>query len=272
MTLTESRPGVADSGEHIASALGLDCLVIDRLAWSRRAPLEHLFTAGDGQGKEILFAGAGDALRDRLLVTGIAGDSAWGGDPATTNGDLARSNHSGLSLTEYRLHAGFLHLPLPQMGLRQHADLTRLSRAPELIPWRVEGRYSRPIPRRIVEEAGIDREAFGRRKTGASIRFMRGEDPWSRAGRAAFVTWLRAQGNAHGANRSAWFAAAARLALRDRALRLATGRRGLVQRLMLKVSKRLSRRLDELDITDLAFVWAIECVRALYPLQTRQSH
>jgi hypothetical protein len=35
-------------------------------------------------------------------------------------------------------------------------------------PWRVGGRYDRPIARRIAEEGGIPRQAFGQRKSAAA--------------------------------------------------------------------------------------------------------
>lgn len=266
MTLTESRPGIPDSGEHIAAALGLDCRVIERLAWQQQTHLEPLFIAADGQGKEILFAGASDASKNRVLVTGVAGDSAWGSNDVARNGDLARSNHSGLSLTEYRLHAGFLHLPVPFMGLRQHADLTRLSQAPELAAWDVGGRYSRPIPRRVVEESGVDRNTFGRRKTGASVRFMIGEDPWSRVGRMEFASWLRSDASGQPAGQTTWIAATVGLALRDFAQRRAIGASRMTRVLLGKLSRRLSSWLGNRGINDLAFLWATDRVRARYPM------
>src|SRR5437899_6110852 len=41
-----------------------------------------------------------------------------------------------------------------------------------MTPWAIPGRYNRPICRRIVEAAGVPREAFGIRKKAASVLFF----------------------------------------------------------------------------------------------------
>jgi hypothetical protein len=77
---------------------------------------------------------------------------------------------SGASLMEYRLVAGFLQCPVPMIGGRQIADLRRLGRAAELAPWSIGGDYDRPVARRIIEEAGVPRDAFGTQKRGLVMR------------------------------------------------------------------------------------------------------
>jgi hypothetical protein len=67
---------------------------------------------------------------------------------------------AGASLAEFRLRVGFVHFPVPQSHHRLLPDLQRLSASVEMVPWRIGGEYDRPIPRRIVEEAGIPRELF----------------------------------------------------------------------------------------------------------------
>lgn len=43
-------------------------------------------------------------------------------------------------------------------------SIARISLSDEMSPWRLGTTYDRPIPRRIVEEAGVEREAFGQHK------------------------------------------------------------------------------------------------------------
>jgi hypothetical protein len=76
---------------------------------------------------------------------------------------------AGLGLTEYRLSAGFLHAPMAFWGARQISDIVRLSNSRELEPWDLPSRYSRPVRRRIVEESGVPRDAFGVVKQAGSV-------------------------------------------------------------------------------------------------------
>jgi hypothetical protein len=92
----------------------------------------------------------------------------WDKDANGASKDFVRGDPSGLSLTEYRLWANFLHCPIPFWGARQSADIIRLSNMQTMSEWDVDGDYSRPICRRIVESAGVPRELFGRKKKAAS--------------------------------------------------------------------------------------------------------
>ncbi|MEO6256244.1 MAG: hypothetical protein ABIO69_05490 [Sphingomicrobium sp.] len=275
-THDESRPGTRDDGVEIARILGVDCVMVDRLAWKGRPAPEPLFLAADAQGKEVMLAGIPLDLNRRVMLTGHGGDRAWSKEfhprrlpayPALKPGppaSLAGRWHSGLSMTEYRLHQGYIHLPAPFMGLRQIADLHTLSESDEMAPWDVAGSYSRPICRRIVEQAGVPRNLFGTAKTGASIRFLRGEDSWSASGKRAFFGWLRLHGADHGMSRRAL--AQVRLLLRAQDVALSLGRLkpAFAGRRMRTVAIRLARRIKQSGLNDLAFIWAIDSVRKSY--------
>src|SRR2546425_4606452 len=127
----------------------------------------------------------------RSLVTGYHGDQMWSKRPRTTSADIVRGDQSGLSLSEYRLWAGFIHLPVPFLGVRQIGDVSALSRSPAMAPWDVRGTYSRPICRRIVETAGVPRDAFGARKQTASVLFFERGDMLSPRSLAQDGAWLR---------------------------------------------------------------------------------
>jgi hypothetical protein len=58
---------------------------------------------------------------------------------------------------------------VPFWGARHIHELVAISRGPSMKPWDVGGEYTRPICRRIVEGAGVAREAFGRRKLAGSV-------------------------------------------------------------------------------------------------------
>ena len=69
------------------------------------------------------------------MLTGFHGDMVWDKHAKALAPDIIRSDQSGLSLTEYRLWTGFLHLPLPFVGVRQIEDIHAISHDPEMAPW-----------------------------------------------------------------------------------------------------------------------------------------
>src|SRR5205807_1788478 len=77
------------------------------------------------------------------------------------------------------------------LGVRQIGDVSALSRSSAMAPWDVPGAYSRPICRRIVEPAGVPRDAFGVRKQTASVLFFERDDMLSPGSLAEYGEWLR---------------------------------------------------------------------------------
>jgi hypothetical protein len=264
MTHNESRPDVPDDGSIVARALDLNCFVVNRLAWKDRPLLEPLFLAGDAQGKDIMLAGAHSELRRTVLLTGHAGDSAWSLSPHRFGETMGRAAHSGLSLTEYRLHAGFIHLPAPFMGLRQQPDLVSLSRSAEMSPWKVGHAYDRPICRRILEEAGVARDVFGVAKTGASIRFLSGEDAWSQRGKHALFAWLRKHRADYGLKRQSLLRARLFLWTLELTLLLQRKTPALLRGHLRAGARVLAQMIQRSGLNDLAFFWAMDTVRKSY--------
>jgi hypothetical protein len=264
ITHDESRPGECDDGIAIASALGLECILVDRLAWKSQTLLEPLFLAADAQGKEIMIAGAAGELSDKVLITGHGGDTAWSMHRESCGEFLARSVHSGLSMTEYRLHRGFIHLPVPFMGLRQLPDIAKLSRSAEMKPWNIAGAYSRPICRRLIEEAGVPRELFGMSKTGASIRFLRGEDAWSKRGKRAFFRWLKSKRSKYEVSSQIWIQSQVCFIVLEIALLFGRRRSGVLRKSSQRGSRILAAWIRSHRLNDLAFIWAVETVRSSY--------
>ena len=171
-TFDVSREGTDDSGARIGQLLDMKTTVIARNAW-RSMPLpEPLFIAGGASAGEVIFKGAESLLGGTLLLTGFAGSAAWDKKILDDHGHLLRRDVSGLSLTEYRLHTGFIHCPVGFWGARQASEISAISRSKDLEPWDI-GEKSRPICRRIVEEAGVPRAWFGHGKRGVSVQLYR---------------------------------------------------------------------------------------------------
>lgn len=188
--IDKSRDGAEEGGEAIAAFLGVRPLQIERAAWRSRHLPEPPFIVVDGTGTDIPFKGAEDLLLGRVLLTGYHGDKVWAKEGKYLGENIVRGDQSGLSLTEYRLHVGFIHCPIPFWGVRQIRDLNTLSNAPEMKPWDVPGNYSRPICRRISEEAGVPRELFGQRKAATAVLF---DELLTPATMESYLAWLKGQ-------------------------------------------------------------------------------
>src|SRR5690606_34238785 len=92
-----------------------------------------------------------------------------------------------------RLIKGFFNIPVPFWGARHKDELHLLSQSEEMSPWRLGGSYDRPLPRRILEDAGVQRGSFAvRKKNTQSEEFF----TWPRSPQASreFSDWLDAAG------------------------------------------------------------------------------
>lgn len=167
---TRPDPGAPDleDGAALARALGLDAFLLERTTPCRETELFSL--AGAIDGRESLFTTALEHMSGdegiSALFTGYHGDKLW--DIATPlaswSPDIRRGDTSGLNLCEVRLRSGFFNVGVPFIFADRIADLVRIARSPEMRPWSVGGDYDRPVPRRIAEAAGLDRDSFGRQK------------------------------------------------------------------------------------------------------------
>jgi len=197
-----SGASAEDSGKDIAAALGLRPVSVAHDAWMDSPLPEVPFLAADAYGQEVFFRGAEDRLAGTVLLSGFFGDTVWGKNARDDDGNLTRRNNpAGGSLTEYRLAAGFLHAPMPFWGGRQNRDIARLSNSHELEPWDVPGGYSRPICRRIVEESGVPRDAFGIVKQGSSVFLLDSPTFLTDSSLADFRTWLETHPEVFGDSR-----------------------------------------------------------------------
>jgi len=262
ITFDRSTRGEPDSGAAIAAALGIRLSVVPHDAWRVTALPEIPFVASDAKGEDVYFKGAEAALAGRVLLTGFHGDLVWGRGFTPRGFDIVRGDQSGLSLSEYRLGVGFLHCPVPFLGVRQIAETQRISRSREMTPWDVDAGYSRPICRRILETAGVPREAFGMRKQTASVLFFERGDFLSPPSLADFHSWLERHMPGAGEAAPGLWQAPARAAgrLLDEAARLSPHRLRLLQSLGTRIGARGRRE----PLFRYLFPWALERARQRY--------
>jgi len=195
MTIDQSRAGDSDSGAEIGKYLGLDVHVANRDAWRDQKLAELPFIAGGpGGGGSVFFKSAEEQLGNTVLFTGIGGGLIWDDATPMDDGSYPPIGFSDASLTEYRLSVGFIHCPLPLWGMRTADDIFRITASEEMLPWCVPGKYNRPVARRIVETAGVPRQAFGMKKKAAAFMLhqpLSAKEGLSPSSAEDFNSWLR---------------------------------------------------------------------------------
>ncbi|MEE4109445.1 MAG: hypothetical protein V2I24_08860 [Halieaceae bacterium] len=163
----ETAPDLED-GASLALSLGLDPFLLERKTPS---PDTELFSlAGAIDGRESIFTTALEHMIEdegiAAVFTGYHGDKLWdiATPPESWSPDIIRGDTSGLNLCESRLRSGFFNIGVPFIFADRIEDLVRLAQSPEMQAWSVAGDYDRPIPRRIAEAAGLERDSFGQKK------------------------------------------------------------------------------------------------------------
>jgi hypothetical protein len=183
-----------DDGGEICESLGLPCIRLNRRAFAEEFNEEYLYYCAlhhnqDANLKEI----SKHVSTVSLLLTGTLGEIWYpkaSGMKGVLDADLRRGDLGGHGMGEFRLVVGFIHLPFPYIGARRREDIVNITESSEMDSWRLGKMYDRPIPRRIAEEAGIPRHAFGQSKMGSVVIFPGPSIPYGRALRLEFFNYL----------------------------------------------------------------------------------
>ena len=273
ITFAQARDGFDDDGSKIAELLGLSIEVLDRDRWQDRKFPEVPFLASDAKGEDVYFAGAEELLKRRVLLTGYSA-GPWAAK-GLANPTLRRADQSGLSLTEYRLRADFINLPVPTMGVQSATQSDLEARAAELAPWASGDSYDKPFCRRLLVESGVPAELFGQENKAASVLVFDRRSMLSPKSRQDFLAHLRAA-------RRRQPLIGSLLVLRDYSLRGVARLAGLGQRACQAMSKIVPRgivkrlatsgQLQELayfePLCDYLFPWAIGHAKQHYETDT----
>lgn len=185
VTLTTGRGDIADSGKDVSNALGLLCHEYERFGsgltvrdgqseYAHYLDASHLgaehsdFLATINTTEDLFFSSFSPHLANAVVLTGFHGDKAW--DMRCSSGpNVARGDNSGSGLDEFRKRIGFVNVPVPYIGVERHAELASICESDDMAEYRVGGPYDRPLPRRIAEESGVPRKAFGFKKSMGSV-------------------------------------------------------------------------------------------------------
>jgi len=172
-TYVDSRQAdpTRDSGVDNARVLGMTCAEHDRWAYLTLAgAVEAEFGYGP-LSSNVPLAAVEPQLAGRILVTGESGDPMW--DPCRTRvfdrmGRPWIRYPQGLSVIEHRLRVGYVIFAPACLAARHNRAIHAIAVSPEMRPWSIGVGYDRPLPRRLCEEAGLARDAFGTRKFASS--------------------------------------------------------------------------------------------------------
>ncbi|MEM7194338.1 MAG: hypothetical protein AAF402_05255 [Pseudomonadota bacterium] len=161
-----------DNGREIAEFLGMRCHEADRIDLCD-APVSLLKQHFQNPFGSIVSSmdQVSSLLEGRIFITGRHGEHFWNLDRSRSlpnyQEPTARKTLVQNTL-EFRLSRGYIDFHLPYtLGVFAPA-LLKISRSSEMRKFRIGGSYDRPIPRRIVESAGVSRDKFGQNKMGGA--------------------------------------------------------------------------------------------------------
>ena len=202
LTFGESRPprftaDANDSGAAIGRQLGMTVEFHDRVAYMRRTDLpEAEFMASGYTGEEVTYVGMERELRHTMMLTGGLGGWMWLKKVAPQT-NLERKDFSACSVTEFRLRLDTIDLPIPMFGMSQIASVGAITRSSAMRPWSVGGFYDKPIPRRILEQAGFARGSFASSKRASTaLIHVQGAALMAPASAASVRAFAAAEGRA----------------------------------------------------------------------------
>ena len=182
----------------IAKKLGYDVLLLenkrskiseDELFFLSTTYPKHFSGAWSEVGLHLMTKYIERNCNSAVVFSGHHGDSVWDSNiPARYLEEIRVPNHPFGFCSEMRLKSGFVSVPLPGILTTSIKDIAEISHSPEMEPWRLHNSYDRPIPRRIAEEAGVDRHLFGIEKNWVATMYYL---PINAHLRKSFIKYLR---------------------------------------------------------------------------------
>jgi hypothetical protein len=175
--------GDTDNGRIIGERLGYHVTEYPHLGYRDLPGMPEAEASLCDWGWNVPFAVMEPQLAGSLLFRGSHGGMVWRTHRVLAESKRPWATTTGGAMLELRLRVGCLLMAMPCLITRDPRPLRRISVSAEMRPWSVGGDYDRPIPRRIVEEAGIPRDWFAQAKRNAveaPFRRMRDATPSQR--------------------------------------------------------------------------------------------
>jgi hypothetical protein len=183
-----------DSGKPIADVLRYQLKEFDRQAYHNINSFpEAEFLATGMSGEDVNMLALETDLRRSVFFTGYHGGRVW--DMHSYPDELLRrKDMSGTSMNEFRLRVDFVHVPAAFIGARRHPKIVEIGNSDAMKRWSIGTEYDRPIPRRIAEDAGVPRAAFGQKKRATTaLLHLHGDSAWTSPTRDAVLQYARRQ-------------------------------------------------------------------------------
>lgn len=164
-----------DCGEDIARNLGYKNIITKSANeyLKNETLVEAEFLSSGELGSGIVFHAFEKEFENNVVFIGERGDKIWDKNRTDYNTEFRFDDEvfTGTSIIENRLRVGYIILPMPLFGACQWPSIHKISNSDEMKQYSIGGSYDRPIPRRILEAKGIDREMFGIEKKGAGFNY-----------------------------------------------------------------------------------------------------
>ncbi len=162
-----------DNGKEIAEKLGYKHIYEgDASKYLENDQLweAELFSDGD-TGSLLVFNSFEELYSNKILFMGIRGDSIWNKNAKEPNCyfDFGKTKCSTEHNTEHFLRTNTILINIPLMFGYNWPKIKEIANSVEMYDYSIGGNYDRPIPRRIIESNGINRNEFGQHKKGAGI-------------------------------------------------------------------------------------------------------
>ncbi len=160
-----------DCGSDIAAVLGFENIYeLDADDYKRNEEfLEALNVSSGDTGSMIVIDAQHKYFGNKLLFCGCRGDAIWGIRKRQNNHLVFESETSSENSYELFLRTNTVLVMPPYIGADHASQLYDIALSDELADYRLGTLYDRPICRKIVEDAGVEREKFGLKKVGAGF-------------------------------------------------------------------------------------------------------
>lgn len=164
-----------DDGTILANQLGFKKITYANANTylENKSLVEAEYLSSGELGASIVFSAFEEEFKNAIVLMGQRGDKLWEKNYPNVNNELRFYNSlfPATAQIESRLRVGYIIFPLPLFGATQWVSIAKISHSKELENYSVGGNYDRPIPRKLVEDAGGQRNSFGIKKKGAGFNY-----------------------------------------------------------------------------------------------------
>jgi len=179
----------SDSGFEIAKTLKMKCSICQNAP--DRYQNEVAFWAASGVDLDLNLSVFNYPEPLCVFFSGFQGDRLWDREPYDVSDEIIWRNPSGYGFSEFRLHKGIFHCVVPFWGARHAKEIHEISISEEMKKWRLMNNYDRPIARRILEEANVQRGTFATRKKFTAVTKPGFYYPYSKKENQSFRKYLK---------------------------------------------------------------------------------